>query len=124
MPDGLRSMSNFQAQGARSMWSSLSVPSATNRAALSMESRCLSMCPMADEFVLAARVPLTAEQGPGTSHQYDSASSMKPDTRTITQLFELDVRYEVPLYQRPYVWEEKDQWDPLWDDVETLLDHQ
>src|SRR5438876_8424618 len=49
---------------------------------------------------------------------------MKPDTRTITQLFELDVRYEVPLYQRPYVWKEKDQWDPLWDDVETLLDHQ
>ena len=27
-----------------------------------------------------------------------------PDTRTVTQLFELDVRYIVPLYQRPYVW--------------------
>ena len=25
---------------------------------------------------------------------------MKPDTQTVTQLFELDVRYVVPLYQR------------------------
>src|SRR6266487_2180694 len=49
---------------------------------------------------------------------------MKPDTRTVTQLFELDVRYVVPLYQRPYVWKEEDQWQPLWDDVVTLLEHQ
>ena len=42
---------------------------------------------------------------------------MKPDTRTVTQLFERDVRYVVPLYQRPYVWNEEDQWDPLGDDV-------
>lgn len=49
---------------------------------------------------------------------------MKPDTRTVTQLFELDVRYVVPLYQRPYVWSEEAQWGPLWDDILTLLDHQ
>jgi hypothetical protein len=49
---------------------------------------------------------------------------MKPDTRTVTQLFELAVRYVVPLYQRPYVWKEEDQWEPLWGDVVTLLDHQ
>lgn len=49
---------------------------------------------------------------------------MKPETRTVTQLFELDVRYVVPLYQRPYVWEEAEQWQPLWDDVVTLLEHQ
>ena len=49
---------------------------------------------------------------------------MKPETRTVTQLFELDVRYVVPLYQRPYVWKEDKQWEPLWDDIVTLLDHQ
>ena len=49
---------------------------------------------------------------------------MKPETRTVTQLFELDVRYVVPLYQRPYVWDAEKQWEPLWDDVLTLLDHQ
>ena len=49
---------------------------------------------------------------------------MKPETRTVTQLFGLDVRYVVPLFQRPYVWEQERQWDPLWDDITTLLDHQ
>src|SRR5882672_6882359 len=26
-------------------------------------------------------------------------------------------RFVVPLFQRPYVWNEENQWDPLWDDV-------
>jgi hypothetical protein len=51
-------------------------------------------------------------------------STMKPDTRTVTELFERDVRYVVPLYQRPYVWNQKDQWEPLWEDIVVLLDHQ
>lgn len=49
---------------------------------------------------------------------------MKPDTHTVQQLFERDVRYIVPLYQRPYVWDEEHQWAPLWDDVLALLEHQ
>jgi len=49
---------------------------------------------------------------------------MKPDTHTIQQLFERDVRYLVPLYQRPYVWDEEHQWAPLWDDISALLQHQ
>jgi hypothetical protein len=49
---------------------------------------------------------------------------MKPDTYTVQQLFERDVRYIVPLYQRPYVWDEEHQWAPLWDDISALLDHQ
>ena len=31
---------------------------------------------------------------------------MKTEPRTVNKLFELDVRYVVPLYQRPYVWGE------------------
>jgi hypothetical protein len=49
---------------------------------------------------------------------------MKPDTLTVQQLFERDVRYVVPLYQRPYIWNEEDQWAPLWEDLTTLLGHQ
>ncbi len=43
---------------------------------------------------------------------------------TVQQLFERDVRYIVPLYQRPYVWDEDHQWAPLWDDITALLQHQ
>jgi len=48
---------------------------------------------------------------------------VKPATRTVTELFELDVRYVVPLYQRPYVWDEEHQWQPLWEDLMVLLNH-
>ncbi len=49
---------------------------------------------------------------------------MKPETRTVNELFERDVRYVVPLYQRPYVWDEEHQWEPLWEDIAVLLDHE
>lgn len=32
-------------------------------------------------------------------------------------LFEGRRRYEIPPFQRPYVWNEEDQWAPLWDDI-------
>lgn len=52
---------------------------------------------------------------------------MKPDKFTIFELFERERRYLVPLYQRPYVWTEDQQWEPLWQDLaekaEALLDH-
>ncbi len=49
---------------------------------------------------------------------------MRPETHTVQQLFERDVRYTVPLYQRPYVWDEEHQRAPLWDDITALLQHQ
>jgi hypothetical protein len=47
---------------------------------------------------------------------------VKPDTRTVKELFERDVRYVVPLYQRPYVWDAEHQWQPLWEDIEAVLE--
>ncbi len=47
---------------------------------------------------------------------------MRPDTLTIHQLFERERRFVVPLYQRSYVWNEDDQWLPLWDDLERAAD--
>jgi uncharacterized protein with ParB-like and HNH nuclease domain len=43
---------------------------------------------------------------------------MRPDKLTVYTLFERTRRYIVPLFQRPYVWSEIDQWQPLWQDIE------
>jgi hypothetical protein len=48
---------------------------------------------------------------------------MQAETRTLTQLFQLDVRYVIPLYQRPYVWTRERQWKPLWEDIATVAEH-
>src|SRR5687767_590197 len=31
-------------------------------------------------------------------------------------------RLVVPLFQRPYVWNEENQWEPLWDDIARVAD--
>jgi hypothetical protein len=35
---------------------------------------------------------------------------------------EKDVLYVVPLYQRPYVWHQEEQWEPLWSDIQRLAE--
>lgn len=47
---------------------------------------------------------------------------MRPDKLTIHDLFQKERRYVVPLYQRPYVWAQDEQWSPLWDDIERQAD--
>jgi uncharacterized protein with ParB-like and HNH nuclease domain len=47
---------------------------------------------------------------------------MKPDKSSIHDLFQKERRYTVPLYQRAYVWNEDEQWQPLWDDIERQAD--
>lgn len=42
---------------------------------------------------------------------------MKANPQTLKNLFDKDVRYLIPDFQRPYVWEQEKQWGPLWDDV-------
>jgi Protein of unknown function DUF262/Protein of unknown function (DUF1524) len=43
---------------------------------------------------------------------------LKPDKLTVHDLFQRERRYVVPLYQRSYVWNREDQWEPLWEDIE------
>jgi hypothetical protein len=43
---------------------------------------------------------------------------MKPYSRSIFDLFDGKRRYEVPLFQRQYVWNSADHWEPLWEDIE------
>lgn len=42
---------------------------------------------------------------------------MKADTVELLALFDRDIRYLVPLFQRNYKWNEDDHWAPLWADV-------
>jgi hypothetical protein len=47
---------------------------------------------------------------------------MKADTLNAKDLFEKNVRYVIPTFQRPYVWNQDDQWEPLWLDVENAAE--
>lgn len=47
---------------------------------------------------------------------------MKANTLSPMEIFGNQIRYVVPLYQRPYVWTKADQWEPLWEDVRTLAE--
>ena len=38
------------------------------------------------------------------------------------QLFGQPVRYEIPPFQRPYIWEMEKQWEPLWQDVQDAAE--
>ena len=42
---------------------------------------------------------------------------METRVRTPLDIFNLSQHLNVPLYQRRYVWEENEQWEPLWSDV-------
>lgn len=47
---------------------------------------------------------------------------MKADTLTLKQVFSKDIRYVVPMFQRPYVWSKDKHWEPLWQDVRTTTE--
>ena len=45
---------------------------------------------------------------------------MQPTQPTVRDLFESRIVYRIPNYQRAYVWNERDQWEPLWMDVKAV----
>src|SRR5207248_2515880 len=42
---------------------------------------------------------------------------METQVRTPQMVFMQPQRLVVPLFQRPYVWSEESQWEPLWEDL-------
>src|SRR5258708_772808 len=48
--------------------------------------------------------------------------SVETQVRTPQMVFMQPQRFVVPLFQRPYVWNEENQWQPLWDDVVRLAE--
>lgn len=47
---------------------------------------------------------------------------MQAQTHAPASIFGSHVRYVVPIFQRPYVWDRPNQWDPLWEDVRALTE--
>ncbi len=47
---------------------------------------------------------------------------METNVRTPMQIFSLPQQLIVPLFQRPYVWEQEEQWAPLWSDIRRLAE--
>lgn len=47
---------------------------------------------------------------------------VKAEAVTPRDLFDSKVQYEIPAFQRPYVWTEEDQWSPLWADVRRVAE--
>ena len=47
---------------------------------------------------------------------------METFKRTPMQLFNLPQHFVIPLFQRPYVWKEAEQWDPLWSDIRRVAE--
>ncbi len=42
---------------------------------------------------------------------------MKSETIAVQQVFQDRRQYRVPFYQRAYVWNKEEQWEPLWNDI-------
>ncbi|WP_340699131.1 GmrSD restriction endonuclease domain-containing protein [Cellulosimicrobium funkei] len=49
---------------------------------------------------------------------------MDTNVRTPLQIFNLPQHLVVPLFQRPYVWDEEEQWQPLWQDITRMANLQ
>lgn len=47
---------------------------------------------------------------------------METQVRTPQMVFMQPQRLVVPLFQRPYVWNEENQWEPLWDDLTRVAE--
>ncbi len=47
---------------------------------------------------------------------------MEANTRKLEKIFDQTITYQVPLFQRPYVWTREKNWEPLWEDIQALLD--
>lgn len=47
---------------------------------------------------------------------------MRAEAVTPRALFDSKVQFEIPAFQRPYVWTEEDQWSPLWADVRRVAE--
>jgi hypothetical protein len=47
---------------------------------------------------------------------------MEAHTRKLERIFDQTITYQIPLFQRPYVWTQEANWEPLWEDIQSLLD--
>lgn len=48
---------------------------------------------------------------------------MDAKARELNQIFDGTISFQIPLFQRPYVWNRAKNWEPLWEDIQGLLDY-
>lgn len=58
----------------------------------------------------------------GMSEGHGRISQVETFKRTPLQLFNLPQHFVIPLFQRPYVWKEDEQWEPLWKDIRRIAE--
>ena len=46
---------------------------------------------------------------------------METTTVLVSSLFSNEIQYIIPLFQRHYVWDEENQWQPLWEDIKEKV---
>jgi len=49
---------------------------------------------------------------------------MEANARDLEKIFDRAIQYQIPLFQRPYVWDVDKGWLELWEDIEDLLTKQ
>lgn len=49
---------------------------------------------------------------------------MDAKARDLNQIFDGTISFQIPLFQRPYVWSRERNWEPLWDDIQSLLEYE
>ena len=59
---------------------------------------------------------------PQSTDAYGRITLVETFKRTPLQLFNLPQHFVIPLFQRPYVWKEDEQWEPLWKDIRRVAD--
>src|SRR5215211_6887285 len=47
---------------------------------------------------------------------------MRANPYNLVKVFQPDIQYVVPIFQRRYVWNEADQWQDLWEDLAETVD--
>ncbi len=47
---------------------------------------------------------------------------MKALTYDLRSMFNLECQLSAPLFQRPYVWQQEEQWEPLWNDIRRIAE--
>ena len=47
---------------------------------------------------------------------------MNANKRSLGQIFDPSIRLVVPLFQRPYVWEQEKNWEPLWESIREVAE--
>lgn len=60
------------------------------------------------------------DAGLARSDELNDGGTLDTQVRSPHAIFNMPQRLLVPLFQRPYIWNRQDQWEPLWRDVERV----